>query len=177
MGLKPVYVTASFSIDSVWLYILERGLGCPDNGNNDNSVFLLNPTSMPDNRLNSLPTLWFTLQHPILNGRYYVHLIRNRVLIGYITFPKSCSYKCWNWDSDRVLAGCYSMSPRTPLNLAAFEPAWVVLNLALTGSCVTFSKSHQSLGLSCLFCVMAVALTACFGGMLRRLRDTVHGSV
>lgn len=56
--------SSSLSIDPMCLYTLARGLGCPDSGNDDKSVFLFNPTSLPDNGLSSLPTLLFTLQHP-----------------------------------------------------------------------------------------------------------------
>lgn len=46
--------------------------------------------------------------------------------------------------------------------------------LAFPGSCVTFRKSHQSLGLNCLSCITGMPLTACLGGMIRRLRE--HGA-
>lgn len=54
---------SSLGVDSMWLYTLARGLDCPDSDNDDNGVFLFNPT-VPHNRLSSLPTLFSTLQHP-----------------------------------------------------------------------------------------------------------------
>lgn len=52
------------------------------------------------------------------------------------------------------------------------KPARAVLNLPFTGRGVPFSKSHQSLGLSYLFCIMGeMALPACCGGMLRKWKE------
>lgn len=64
-----------------------------------------------------------------------------------------------------------------PLNLPAWRAAWAVLNFPFTGSCVTFTKAHQSLHLSYLSCIVGMTLIACFGGMLRKLKEVRYMAV